>query len=210
MHTTENFLSISKGREYPTHRSTSPSRTQKPKPSRTRKTEDDSVSEERKKQSSDSNVEEEGLASLLVKLYTQASNIEVQKKAGDKKSYPSVIRPSFLAGLAALSAFKLLRGRYYLPAAPQTEKRALRIFALTNEEEKTIASSFINQLGLTTSDLRAAEDKSIWSWYSHLRKQFKKGLWYEDGSGTLDGMYEPYMRIMEELKAPPFWKPEQK
>jgi hypothetical protein len=170
-------------------------------------TEYESISEEAKKHSSDSNIEEEDLASLLVKLYTKAHNIEVQKKAGGKKSYPSRTKPSFLAGLAALIVFKLLRGRYYLPA--QNEKRPLRIFELTIEGEKTIASSFINQLGLTPLDRREAEGKSIWSWYSHLRKQLKNGLWYEDGSGKLDGMYEPYMKIMEELKAPPFWKPEQ-
>jgi hypothetical protein len=50
------------------------------------------------------------------------------------------------------------------------ENRAMRIFEPTVEEEKTTASSLMNQLGLSTFDRQAAEDKSIWSWYSDLRK----------------------------------------
>jgi hypothetical protein len=48
-----------------------------------------------KKQCSDSNVEEEDFTSLLLKLYTKAKNIEVQKRAGDKKSFLSRTGPSF-------------------------------------------------------------------------------------------------------------------
>jgi hypothetical protein len=55
-----------------------------------------------KKQSKGSIVKEEDLVSLLVELYNEAKNIEVQRKAGDKKSYPSRTGPRFLAGLVAL------------------------------------------------------------------------------------------------------------